>query len=87
MGLKTTVAGSRLLEHLRAQPFVVGAWWIAADIDAIVLSSTPGIRQLRRAIAGLQLMGGAREVETHEVLRQMGLAASASPITSSEVSA
>jgi hypothetical protein len=46
--LKTTVAGSHLLEHLRAQPFVVSAWWVAADIDAIVLLSAPSMARRSR---------------------------------------
>ena len=73
--LKTTVAGSHLVEHLRAQPFVVSAWWIAADIDAVVLLSAPSMRELHRAVADLQLLGGAQEADTHMVLRKMSLTA------------
>lgn len=72
--LKTTVAGSHLLEHLRAQPYVVSAWWIAADIDAVVLLSAPSMRELHRAVADLQLLGGARDADAHMVLRRMSLA-------------
>lgn len=82
--LQTTVAGSHLLEHLRAQPYVSAAWWIAADIDAVVLLSAPTMRQLRQAIDDLRLLGGAGDTAAHMVLRQMGLAASASPITTGE---
>ncbi|MGX6604005.1 hypothetical protein ACWKSP_17945 [Micromonosporaceae bacterium Da 78-11] len=73
--LKTTVAGSHLLEHLRSQPFVVSAWWIAADIDAVVLLAAPSMTQLHRAVRDLQLLGGAQDAEAHMVLRPMGLAA------------
>ena len=73
--LKTTIAGSHLLEHLQAQPFVVSAWWIAADIDAVVLLSAPSMRELHRAVADLRLLGGAQEADTHMVLRKMSLAA------------
>lgn len=48
--LKTTVAGSHLLEHLRVQPYAVSAWWIAADLDAVVLLSAPSMRELHRAV-------------------------------------
>ena len=73
--LKTTVAGSHLLEHLRAQPVVVSAWWIAADIDAVVLLSAPSMRELHRAVDDLRLLGGARDTEAHMVLRRMNLPA------------
>ena len=73
--LKTTVAGSHLLEHLRAQPFVVSAWWIAADIDAVVLLSAPSMRELHRAVDDLRLLGGAQDTEAHMVLGKIGLAA------------
>ena len=72
--LKTTVAGSHLLEHLRAQPFVVSAWWIAADIDAVVLLSAPSVRELHRAVNDLRLLGGAQDTEAHMVLTKIGLA-------------
>jgi hypothetical protein len=71
--LATSVAGSRLLEHLRAQPYVVSAWWIAADIDAVVLLSAPSMRALHRAVDDLRLLGGAETTEAHMVLRPMGL--------------
>ena len=71
--LKTTVAGSRLLDHLRAQPYVVSAWWIAADIDAVVLLSAPSMQTLHRAVADLRLLGGAEDTTAHMVLREMHL--------------
>lgn len=73
--LKTSVAGSHLIEHLRAQPFVVSAWWIAADIDAVVLLSAPSMRELHRAMDDLRLLGGARDTEAHMVLGRIGLSA------------
>jgi hypothetical protein len=79
--LKTTVAGSHLLEHLRAQPYVVSAWWIAADIDAVVLLAAPSMRELHRAVDDLRLLGGAEDIEAHMVLRKMGLPEPGSPIT------
>jgi hypothetical protein len=71
--LKTTVAGSHLLDHLRAQPFVVSAWWIAADIDAVVLLSAPSMRELQRAVDDLRLLGGAQDTEAHMVLGRIGI--------------
>jgi hypothetical protein len=67
------VAGSTLLAHLHAQPFVVSAWWIAADIDAVVLLSAPSMRELHRPVDDLRLLGGAQDTEAHMVLRKMGL--------------
>ncbi|WP_250033658.1 Lrp/AsnC ligand binding domain-containing protein [Paractinoplanes maris] len=72
--LKTTVAGSYLLDHLRAQPYVVAAWWIAADIDAVVLLSAPSMRALHRAVDDLRMLGGAQAADAHMVLRKMSLA-------------
>ncbi|MCY1143573.1 hypothetical protein OWR29_36705 [Actinoplanes sp. Pm04-4] len=71
--LKTTVAGSHLLDHLRAQPYVASAWWIAADIDAVVLLSAPSMRELHRAVNDLRLLGGAQDANAHMVLRPMSL--------------
>ena len=71
--LRTTVAGSHLLEHLKAQPYVVSAWWIATDIDAVVQLSAPSLRELHRAVRDLQLLGGAEDTQAHMVLRRMGL--------------
>ena len=79
--LRTTVAGSHLLEHLRAQPFVISAWWIAADIDALVLLSAPSMRELHRAVDDLRLLGGAQDTEAHMVLSKIGLPEPGSPIT------
>lgn len=73
--LSTTVAGSHLIEHLRAQPFVVAAWWIAADIDAVVQLAAPTIDELHRAVSDLRLLGGAQETRAHMVLRPMTLTA------------
>jgi hypothetical protein len=77
--LKTTVAGSHLLEHLRAQPYAVSAWWIAADIDAVVLLSAPSMRELHRAVDDLRLLGGAQDAEAHMVLSKIGLPEPGSP--------
>jgi hypothetical protein len=73
--LRTTVAGSHLLDHLGSQPYVVSAWWIAADIDAVVLLSAPSMRELHRAVDDLRLLGGAQDTEAHMVLGKIGLPA------------
>ena len=73
--LARSVAGSRLLDHLRSQPYVVAAWWIAADIDAVVLLSAPTMLDLRRAVKDLRLLGGADTTEAHMILRAMSLSA------------
>lgn len=77
--LKTSIAGSHLLDHLRAQPYVMSAWWIAADIGAVVLLAAPSMRLLHRAVDDLCLLGGALEAETHMVLRPMALATGGAP--------
>jgi hypothetical protein len=71
--LAPTAAGQQLLEHLRSQPGVVGAWWIAADIDAVVLLRCPSMPLLRRAIADLRLRGGAETTDAHVILRPINL--------------
>ena len=51
--------GSHLLEYLRTEPCAVGAWWIAADIDAVVRLSAASLTVLHRAVADLRRRGGA----------------------------
>ncbi|WP_433294259.1 hypothetical protein ACQP2F_32640 [Actinoplanes sp. CA-030573] len=73
--LAPTAAGQQLLEHLRSQPGVVNAWWIAADIDAMVLLRCPSMPLLHQAITDLRLRGGAETTDVHSILRPINLRA------------
>ncbi|MGK5738050.1 hypothetical protein [Micromonospora sp. URMC 103] len=71
--LTTATPGSRLLEHLRGEPCAVAAWWIAADVDAVVRLSAASLTTLHRAIADLRRRAGAEVVVTHTILRALDL--------------
>ncbi|WP_406038384.1 hypothetical protein OG799_25635 [Micromonospora sp. NBC_00898] len=73
--LTAATPGSRLLDFLHAEPCAVQAWWIAADIDAVVLLSSPSRTALHRAVADLRRRGGAEVVAAHTILRPLDLAA------------
>ncbi|SCG44711.1 hypothetical protein GA0070613_1258 [Micromonospora inositola] len=71
--LTAATPGSRLLDFLHAEPCAVQAWWIAADIDAVVLLSSPSRTALHRAVGDLRLRGGAEVVAVHGILRPLAL--------------
>ncbi|MEV0726584.1 hypothetical protein AB0I37_27865 [Micromonospora purpureochromogenes] len=73
--LTAATPGSRLLDFLRGEPCAVGAWWIAADIDAVVRLSSPSRTALHRAVADLRRRGGAEVVAVHTILRPLQLGA------------
>ncbi|MET8833166.1 hypothetical protein ABZV78_04515 [Micromonospora sp. NPDC004540] len=75
--LTTATPGSHLLEYLRAEPCTVDAWWIAADIDAVVRLSAASLTMLHRVVADLRRRGGAEVVVTHSILRPLDLATDA----------
>ncbi|WP_229399604.1 hypothetical protein [Micromonospora okii] len=78
--LTAATPGSRLLEFLRAEPCAVGAWWIAADIDAVVRLASPSRTLLNRAVADLRRRGGAEVLAVHSVLRALDLPATDPPV-------
>ncbi|MFY1594764.1 hypothetical protein [Micromonospora sp. WMMD737] len=75
VGVRLTAAtpGSHLLDFLRMDPCAVAAWWIAADIDAVVRLSATSLPVLHRAVADLRRRGGAEVVITHSILRTLDL--------------
>ncbi|WP_406042568.1 hypothetical protein OG799_02220 [Micromonospora sp. NBC_00898] len=77
--LITATPGSHLLDYLRTEPCAVGAWWIAADIDAVVRLSAASLTVLHRAVADLRRRGGAEVVVTHTILRALDLSDAAEP--------
>ncbi|MEU8296402.1 hypothetical protein AB0C04_03810 [Micromonospora sp. NPDC048909] len=81
VGVRLTSAtpGRHLLEYLRAEPCAVDAWWIAADIDAVVRLSANSLTVLHRAVADLRRRGGAEVVVTHSILRPLDLSGGAEP--------
>ncbi|MFC3504022.1 hypothetical protein ACFOOK_24045 [Micromonospora krabiensis] len=75
VGVRLTAAtpGSHLLDYLRTEPCAVEAWWIAADIDAVVRLSATSLSVLHRAVEDLRRRGGAEVVATHSILRPLDL--------------
>ncbi|WBB65241.1 hypothetical protein [Micromonospora sp. WMMD812] len=71
--LTAATPGSHLLDYLRTEPCAVEAWWIAADIDAVVRLSASSLTVLHRAVADLQRRGGTEVVATHSILRPLDL--------------
>ncbi|MGV9211004.1 hypothetical protein ACTFTM_03980 [Micromonospora sp. RB23] len=71
--------GSHLVEHLRHEPCAVDAWWIAADVDAVVRLSAPSVTVLHRAVADLRLRAGVEVAEANYILRALDLSGPAGP--------
>ena len=71
--LTSSTPGSRLLDFLRTEPCAVDAWWIAADIDAVVRLASPSRRLLHRAVGDLRRRAGAEVVAMHTILRPLDL--------------
>ncbi|MGW3603159.1 MULTISPECIES: hypothetical protein [unclassified Micromonospora] len=77
--LGSSAPGSHLVEYLRHEPCVVAAWWIAADVDAVVRLSADSITVLHRAVADLRRRAGVEVVVAHFILRALDLATPADP--------
>ncbi|WP_431895918.1 hypothetical protein [Micromonospora haikouensis] len=77
--LTSATPGSRLLDFLRSEPCAVAAWWIAADVDAMVRMASTSWTALNRAVADLRRRGGAEVVDVHVVLRALDLSAPTPP--------
>lgn len=75
--LTAATPGSQLLDFLRSEPCAVGAWWIAADLDAVVRMDSTSRAALDRAVADPRRRGGAEVVAVHVILRALDLPAGA----------
>ncbi|MFG1886169.1 hypothetical protein [Micromonospora sp. NPDC049102] len=71
--LGPSAPGSHLVEYLRHEPCAVDAWWIAADVDAVVRLSANSMTVLHRAVADLRLRAGVEVVEANYILRALDL--------------
>ncbi|WP_329109908.1 Lrp/AsnC ligand binding domain-containing protein [Micromonospora sp. NBC_01699] len=71
--LAASTVGGRFARHLRTDPRVVAAWWVAADIDLMVRLSCTSLTELNIAVADLRLRGGATETVTHLLLRPLDI--------------
>ncbi|WP_147458803.1 hypothetical protein [Micromonospora sp. BL4] len=72
--LGPSAPGSHLVEYLRHEPCAVDAWWIAADVDAVVRLSADSMTVLHRAVADLRRRAGVEVVVAHFILRALDLA-------------
>ncbi|MEH1166304.1 hypothetical protein V6V47_13040 [Micromonospora sp. CPCC 205539] len=79
--LGPSAPGSHLVEYLRHEPCAVAAWWIAADVDAVVRLSAGSMTVLHRAVADLRRRAGVEVVVAHSVLRALDLTTTADPRT------
>lgn len=74
--LGPSAPGSHLVEYLRHEPCAVDAWWIAADVDAVVRLSADSMTVLHRAVADLRRRAGVQVVTAHHILRALDLTSS-----------
>ncbi|WFE50505.1 hypothetical protein [Micromonospora sp. WMMD1155] len=79
--LGPSAPGSHLVEYLRHEPCAVDAWWIAADVDAVIRLSADSMTVLHRAVADLRLRAGVEVAEANYILRALDLGAPADPRT------
>ncbi|MEU5904071.1 hypothetical protein [Micromonospora sp. NPDC047527] len=79
--LGPSAPGSHLVEYLRHEPCAVAAWWIAADVDAVVRLSADSMTVLHRAVADLRRRAGVEVVVAHSILRALDLTTPADPRT------
>lgn len=79
--LGPSAPGSHLVEYLRHEPCAVDAWWIAADVDAVVRLSAESITVLHRAVADLRRRAGVEVAEANYILRALDLTTPAGPRT------
>ncbi|MGC4848958.1 hypothetical protein ACLQ3F_17075 [Micromonospora sp. DT15] len=85
--LGPSAPGSHLVEYLRHEPCAVAAWWIAADVDAVVRLSAGSITVLHRAVADLRLRAGVEVVEANYILRALDLITPTDPRTATHAPA
>ncbi|MET8256645.1 hypothetical protein [Micromonospora sp. NPDC005205] len=85
--LGPSAPGSHLVEYLRHEPCAVAAWWIAADVDAVVRLSAGSITVLHRAVADLRLRAGVEVVEANYILRALDLITPTDPRTATDAPA
>lgn len=71
--LGPSAPGSQLVEYLRHEPCAVAAWWIAADVDAVVRLSADSMTVLHRAVADLRRRAGVEVAVANYVLRALDL--------------
>lgn len=85
--LGPSAPGSHLVEYLRHEPCAVDAWWIAADVDAVVRLSADSMSVLHRAVADLRRRAGVEVVVANHILRALDLTPSAEPRTGQDAPA
>ncbi len=76
-----------LVEYLRHEPCAVAAWWIAADVDAVVRLSADSMTVLHRAVADLRRRAGWRCAVANHILRALDLTEPAEPRTAKDARA
>ncbi|MEV1316063.1 hypothetical protein AB0J14_08245 [Micromonospora arborensis] len=82
--LGPSAPGSHLVEYLRHEPCAVDAWWIAADVDAVVRLSADSMTVLHRAVADLRRRAGVEVAVANYILRALDLSTMADPRTAKD---
>lgn len=85
--LGPSAPGSHLVEYLRHEPCAVDAWWIAADVDAVVRLSADSMTVLHRAVADLRRRAGVEVAVANYILRALDLTTMAGPRTAKDAPA
>ena len=85
--LGPSAPGSHLVEYLRHEPCAVAAWWIAADVDAVVRLAADSMTVLHRAVADLRRRAGVEVTVAHHILRALDLSDPAEPRTAQDTRA
>ncbi|WCN82079.1 hypothetical protein [Micromonospora sp. LH3U1] len=85
--LGPSAPGSHLVEYLRHEPCAVAAWWIAADVDAVVRLSADSMTVLHRAVADLRRRAGVEVAVANYILRALDLTTPADPRTAKDAPA
>ncbi|MEU1359566.1 hypothetical protein ABZ356_06945 [Micromonospora zamorensis] len=85
--LGPSAPGSHLVEYLRHEPCAVDAWWIAADVDAVVRLSADSMTVLHRAVADLRRRAGVEVAVANYILRALDLTTPADPRTGKDAPA
>ncbi|MFI6267986.1 hypothetical protein [Micromonospora zamorensis] len=85
--LGPSAPGSHLVEYLRHEPCAVDAWWIAADVDAVVRLSADSMTVLHRAVADLRRRAGVEVAVANYILRALDLTTPTDPRTGKDAPA
>ncbi|WP_446219175.1 Lrp/AsnC ligand binding domain-containing protein [Micromonospora sp. IBHARD004] len=71
--LTSEAASDRFLAQLRAEPAVVAAWWVAADVDAVLRLACRDLTVFEGVLSRLRLSGAVVGAVTYLLLRPIAV--------------